>query len=767
MKDDKDITKGIHDKFVLIGIGLAIFYWIFETVVIDVLIFREGTFIERIIPPDPHDLWLRLLVVFLLIMFGFFAQFAINKHRRIEERLFRLNQLYSVLRSVNQTIVRIHTPEELLKEVCHVPVKHGLFQMACIGLVDYDASFINPVACWKDNNECLDKIHACGFKDYKAVEDIINTGNYFICNDIEHAEHPFAWLEDARNYGYRSFASFPLIVEKRVTGIFNLYSIKPHAFGEVEISLLDEMAKDASFALEYVEQERRRRKAEEFSYNVLESMTEGLVVIDRQYRIIIANRAYCEQVKMPHEEIIGRYCYEVSHHRERPCYMDGEECAPKCSFEKAQPCSSLHTHYDKEGKPMYIETKSFPMTDKSGNVVMVIENLNDVTEKKKLQDQLIQAQKMESLGNMAGGIAHDFNNMLTAIMGFGHLLQMDMPKDDPKRVWIDEIFSAGERAANLTQGLLAFSRKQVITPKPVNLNEIIKSMGKMLRRLIREDIEFKTMLAERDLTVMADAGQIEQVLINLVTNARDAMPNGGVLTISTDVVELDSEYMKTHAIEKPGLYALISIADTGVGMDEETKQRIFEPFFTTKEMGKGTGLGLSIVHGIIKQHNGYINVYSELGMGTTFKIYLPLIEAGVEGIGEKIIAPSKGGTETVLLADDEEAVRKVVKTVLENAGYKVIEAVDGMDAVTKFIDNKGRIDILILDVIMPKKNGKDAYEDIKKIKADIDAIFISGYTANLIHEKRVLKEGINFIQKPVSPNELLRKVSEVLDTSKT
>lgn len=763
MKDDKDITKGIHDKFVLIGIGLAVFYWFFETIVMDVLVFHEGTFAERIIPSGYHDLWLRLLVVFLLIMFGFFAQFAVNKHRRIEERLFRLNQLYIVLRNVNQTITRIHSRGELLKEVCHVPVKHGLFQMTCIGLVDYDAHLLNPAACWKNNTECTDEINACDFKDYKAVEDIINEGNYFICNDIEHPEKSFPWLEQARMHGCRSFGTFPIIVGKRVIGIFNVYSTRPNAFNDEEISLLNEMTKDISFAIDYMEQEEKRRKAEEFSGKVLESMGEGLVVIDRQYRIITANRAYCEQVKRPLGEIIGKYCYEVSHHWERPCFMEGEECAPKCSFEKGQPCSSLHTHYDKEGKPMYIETKSFPMTDESGNVIKVIENLNDVTEKKKLQDQLIQAQKMESLGTLAGGIAHDFNNVLTAIMGFGHLLQMDIPKDAPQKMFIDEILSAGERAANLTQGLLVFSRKQIVTPRPVNLNGIIKDMEKMLKRLIREDIEFKTILAERDLTVMADAGQIEQVLINLVTNAKDAMPQGGVLTISTELVELDREYMKTHAVEKPGLYALISVADTGVGMSEETRQRIFEPFFTTKEVGKGTGLGLSIVYGIVKQHNGYINVYSELGTGTTFKIYLPLIEERVEGTGEKITAPPRGGTETVLLADDEEAIRKVVKTVLEKAGYKVIEAVDGMDAVTKFIDNKGRIDILILDVIMPKKNGKDAYEDIKKIKPDIEAIFMSGYTANLIYEKGVLKEGINFIPKPVSANELLRKIREVLD----
>jgi CheY-like chemotaxis protein len=266
-----------------------------------------------------------------------------------------------------------------------------------------------------------------------------------------------------------------------------------------------------------------------------------------------------------------------------------------------------------------------------------------------------------------------------------------------------------------------------------------------------------------DLTIMADSFQIEQVLMNLATNARDAMPEGGCLTIETRPVRIDEEYVKRHIFATPGMYALLSVTDTGIGMDEKTKERIFEPFFTTKEVGKGTGLGLAIVHGIVKQHNGKINVYSEPGRGTTFKIYLPLI--GKEAVEAEIseLPPPKGGTETILLAEDDETVRELIKNILEESGYKMIEAVDGEDAVEKFKGNKDRIHLALFDVIMPKKNGKEACEEIKSIIPDIKTIFMSGYTADIVSRKGILEEGLAFIAKPVSPDELLRKVREVLD----
>src|SRR4030043_142488 len=284
----------------------------------------------------------------------------------------------------------------------------------------------------------------------------------------------------------------------------------------------------------------------------------------------------------------------------------------------------------KDGEHVIVLLTTTIVRDERGEIVAYRGIMKDITERKKLEEQLLQAQKMEAIGQLAGGIAHDFNNILTAIIGFGNLLKMETSEDDILRSYITPILNSAERAANLTQALLAFSRRQIISPKPVNLNEIILGLERLLSRVIGEDIELSTVLADRDLIIMADSGQIEQVLMNLATNARDAMPDGGKLTISTKIVELDSEFIKTHGFGKKGPYALVSVEDTGHGIDEKTQERIFEPFFTTKEVGKGTGQGLAMVYGIIKQHDGYINLYSEQGMGTIFNIYLPLIKSEVE-----------------------------------------------------------------------------------------------------------------------------------------
>ncbi len=282
-------------------------------------------------------------------------------------------------------------------------------------------------------------------------------------------------------------------------------------------------------------------------------------------------------------------------------------------------------------------------------------------------------------------------------------------------------------------------------------------------RLIGEDIDFKTILTGSDLIVMADSGQIEQVLMNFISNARDAMPDGGLLSISTELIEVDSEFIRAHGYGEPGMYALGTVSDTGTGMDEKTKEKIFEPFFTTKEAGKGTGLGLSIVYGIIRQHNGYINVYSEPDKGTTFRIYLPLVKAAAEVNKPVELAEPAGGTETVLLAEDNAEVRKITRSVLEAFGYTVFEAVDGEDAVNRFMKNKDSIELLIFDVIMPLKSGKDAYEEILRVRPDINVLFLSGYTIDIVSNKGIFAEGLNFISKPVSSNNLLSKIREILD----
>ena len=418
---------------------------------------------------------------------------------------------------------------------------------------------------------------------------------------------------------------------------------------------------------------------------------------------------------------------------------------------------------NKNGNILILLDTATAFRDKMGRVTSYRGILRDITHQRKLEQQLMQAQKMEAVGQLAGGIAHDFNNFLTAIIGYGSLLQMEMNEGHPLRAYVQQILGSAERAANLTKQLLIFSRKHSIDPRPAKINEIIFALEKLISRLIGEDIEMQLVLSRADLIIRADVGQIEQVLMNLATNARDAMPNGGLLTIKTEAVVMDKEFIRAHGYGEEGPYVVITVSDTGEGMDEKTMKKIFEPFFTTKEAGKGTGLGLAMVYGIVKQHNGCISVYSEHGKGASFRIYLPLIGDAVEDQLTLVQPEAIGGTETVLLAEDDLAVRKMMTGLLRDFGYTVLEAIDGEDAVERFREHKDNIELIIFDVIMPKKNGKEAYNEVAKMKPGIKAIFASGYPADVVRRKGIIEEGVEFISKPFAPSEFLKTIRKVLD----
>jgi PAS domain S-box-containing protein len=385
-----------------------------------------------------------------------------------------------------------------------------------------------------------------------------------------------------------------------------------------------------------------------------------------------------------------------------------------------------------------------------------------VEEKSHLQSQLLQARKMEAVGTLAGGVAHDFNNILTAIIGFGSIIQMDLGEDDPKMVYVEQILTAAEKAANLTQSLLAFSRKQQINLNPHKINDIIEQTGKLLKRLLTEDIELKIVFAPVNPTILADITQIDQILINLATNARDAMPKGGTLNIETSVVTLDDEFIRLQGYGKPGDYAMLSAADNGVGMDEKTKEQIFEPFFTTKEVGKGTGLGLSTVFGVVKQHGGHIIVNSEPNNGTSFQILFPIVPLKEEEAAHELL-DLKGGTETILIAEDDRGVRLLITDILRRYGYTTIEAGDGTKALRAFRDNSVGIGLVVCDVVMPGMNGKEVCDEIRKTRPNMKILFTSGYTRDVIINKGVEDASVDFITKPIKPREFLAKVREVLD----
>jgi two-component system cell cycle sensor histidine kinase/response regulator CckA len=396
-------------------------------------------------------------------------------------------------------------------------------------------------------------------------------------------------------------------------------------------------------------------------------------------------------------------------------------------------------------------------------VVRAMEEVAAQAQRKRLEDQLRHAQKMESIGTLAGGVAHDFNNLLTAIIGNAQLALAQIQPEDPLHERLIEIENSGRRAAELTRQLLIFSRRERLEPKPIDLNDTIDQFVKMLRRIIGEDVELRFHPTDDLSTVFADPGQMEQVLMNLVCNARDAMPDGGELIIETRNITVEEMHRRTHPIAGTGAYVQITVTDSGAGMNAETQQHIFEPFFTTKEVGKGTGLGLALVYGIIDQHEGTIEVTSEVGRGTTFRICLPAQEEAIEDPVAEAEPALRGGAETILVAEDEESLQRLLKGMLTGLGYKVILTPDGETAVEAYSSHSNQIDLVILDMVMPRMGGREAYERIRTLRNDVPVLFMTGYSAEMAQTRFVSETGAAFIQKPYGIAALSHKVREALD----
>ncbi|MBN1830155.1 MAG: response regulator [Deltaproteobacteria bacterium] len=421
---------------------------------------------------------------------------------------------------------------------------------------------------------------------------------------------------------------------------------------------------------------------------------------------------------------------------------------------------------DKKGKERSVQLTTAPiMWEKKPGILCF---LRDVTDEKKLEAQLMQAQKTEAMGRLAGGVAHDFNNMLTVIIGNIEMALMNVASSDPLYNQLQNVANAASRSADLTRQLLAFARKQTIAPKVLNLNDTISGMLKMLRRLIGEDIDLAWRPWVELWPVKIDPSQIDQVLANLCVNARDAIAGVGKVTVETGNIAFDEDYCATHLDFIPGEYVLLAVSDDGCGMDEETRAHLFEPFFTTKSVGKGTGLGLATVFGIVKQNDGFINVYSEPGQGTTFKIYLPRHKAEPAGaLMETSAETPPGGRETVLIVEDEMAILDLCKRIIEQLGYTVLTAKTPGEAIRLVEEHTGDIHLLITDVVMPEMNGRELAERLASIKPGLKCLYMSGYTANVIAHRGMLAEGVYFIQKPFSMKDLAAKAREVLNQKTT
>jgi len=492
----------------------------------------------------------------------------------------------------------------------------------------------------------------------------------------------------------------------------------------------------------------------------------GICRCDAAGQLLDVNPAFLEMLGYSSAaELIGQHVFSL--------YADGDLWFTLADFLRgAAPFKGLTAEWKRKNGTttvVRVSGRSVP-NGRDGGVVFEL-FAEDVTERRALEQQLRQSQKMEAVGRLAGGIAHDFNNLLMVISGYAEFLLERLAAEPELRAPAQEISSAAERASSLTRQLLAFSRKQMLAPKIVNLNDVVTENLKMLTRMIGEDIDLVMVPGASLWPVRADAGQIEQVIMNLAINARDAMPSGGKLTIETNNATLDDAYVRMRAPLPPGDYVMVAISDTGAGMDAETQSHIFEPFFTTKGT-KGTGLGLSTVYGIVKQSGGYIWVYSELGRGTTFKIYLPRVAATGEVAAETVLAAARElrttvepGTETILLVEDESNLRYLARQFLEKQGYKVIEAADGAVAMQIAVAHPGVIHLLLTDVIMPGINGRELAQHLSEIRPNVKVLYMSGYTENVIGRDGILDAGVRLLQKPFTLRELMKRVREVLDAT--
>ncbi len=520
------------------------------------------------------------------------------------------------------------------------------------------------------------------------------------------------------------------------------------------------------------EMEEEIRQRHEFTRSIIESLTQPFYVFDAStHEILMANEAALQG-----RDPASLTCYSLAHQRATPCDGRKHPCPLDLVRRDKRAVTVEHVHYTAAGEPRYVEVQCYPIIGRDGEVEKVIEYVLDISERKKaaearakLQLQLQQAQKLEAIGLLAGGIAHDFNNLLTTIIGYSALVlqQLGQEEDDPVRASMIAVHEAGQRAASLTRQLLAFSRKQVMELRPLDLNALIRDIGKLLERLLGEDVALCFHLEEGPAVIKADESQIEQVLMNLAVNARDAMPEGGELVFETRRVEVDREFLRSHAGLEEGAYVRLCVSDTGTGMPPEVMEHIFDPFFTTKEKDRGTGLGLATVYGIVQQHGGHVFVSSEPGRGTTFKLYFPALpgeDADAAAAGDTLPAPPPPtGSETILVVDDEPQILRLVRDTLAPLGYRVVTAASGRSALARLERESLAVDLLLTDVIMQDMNGRQLADRVRQLQPAVRVLFMSGYADNLITAKGVLREeGAYFLHKPIVPLSLARKVREVL-----
>ncbi len=677
-----------------------------------------------------------------------------------------LRDILGAIRKVGHIITKEKDPKKLIEKVCKSLFESGGSGYAWAILFDEKGKPVYSVESGLGERflhlrEYIERgeVPACAGKTLRSSDPVVLQRSSCLSFDC-----PLAKTDESWNGG----VSMKLDYEGRMWGVLTVCRTSEIKVTGEELELLRSVAEDVSFAFHGLNIEVEKKKS-----------LEVLAKTENMFRLLVEHSLFGLAIMGPDKtfEYLNPRFSEITGYTLTD--IPDSESWLKLAFpdrrDRHRMMSSWKKGWSENLEPGSTNEGTFKVKckDHSYKVLRfrsiilddgrIIYSCEDITEKENLRLQLLQSQKMEAIGRLAGGIAHDFNNLLTTILGMVDLLLMNFDESDPRTRDLLEVKKAARRASLLTKQLLAFSRRQVLQPTILDLNTVVREMSKMLRRLIGEDIELVTVLDENLGYVKVDQSQIEQVIMNLAVNARDAMPEGGKLTIETANVELDEEYARRHVGVKPGSYVMLAITDTGFGMDEKTSSRIFEPFFTTKEKDKGTGLGLATVYGIVKQSGGNIWVYSEPGKGTTFKIYLPRVaETKRSSTAETAREDNLQGSETILVVEDDDMVRNLTCKILSGAGYRVLNGASGEEAVRIAQEHGDEIDLVITDVVMPRMSGKELARKLKEIGLEAKTLYISGYTDNAIVKHGILEEGIEFIQKPFSLKTLLKKVRDVL-----
>jgi len=605
---------------------------------------------------------------------------------------------------------------------------------------------------------------------------VVETGEPLVVADAR--QHPVLRHNPAvAEYGVVAYAGVPLTgADGETLGSLCVTAPGPREWTADEVAMLRDLAVAVSSEFDARRDRAERRRTEE-SLRASESQLRalfdeaavGMAIVDLHGRLVRTNRALQSMLGYPAEDLHEMLFSQITHPEDVAADWElfGDLVAGECTQYQVE-----KRYFRNDGAILWTHLNVSLVRDAAGAPCFTVGIMQDITERRRAEEalrqsqyDLQQAQKMETVGRLAGGVAHDFNNLLTVIKGNTQLLLIDLPEGSAMREDLEEIETVSGRAAELTQQLLAFSRRQVLQMRVLDLNDTVARADRLLRRLLGEDIDFRTSADPALGAVRADPGQMEQVLMNLALNARDAMPGGGKLTLETRNVWLDDEYARRHPSVQPGAYVMVAVSDSGHGMDAETQACVFDPFFTTKEPGRGTGLGLATVYGIVRQSGGHVWVYSEVGRGTSFKVYLPRVDGVPAAQGPGRGGGLRGGTETILLVEDEESVRRLGHRVLTRAGYTVLAAAAGAEALRVAEAHTGPIHLLVTDVVMPGMSGREVAERVASLRPHAGVLFTSGYTDDAIVHHGVLDDGMAFLQKPFDPSTLLHAVRRVLDGS--